>query len=254
MLGIRWDLVTDQLRTLSLQYVSFNLPREPLLASWVDTLGILSPIVVNLKIFVQRLCEAKLDWDQLLTGKMLERWHHLAASLCEAKPFGIPRCYLNGVTEPVISYRLHGFCDASLKAYVAVVYLVVETISGRQVRILASKTSVSPIKTQTIPRLELLSALLLARLVHNVTQALESEMSLPTPHGYSDSTVTLFWIQGVEMMWKSFVQNRVLEIRRLIPPECWGHCTGRGNPADIPSRGHTPKQLAESQLWMTGPE
>ena len=60
-----------------------------------DPLGILSPIVVQLKIFVQELCEARLGWDQMLTGTMLEKWYHLSSTFGEAKTFLIPRCYLD---------------------------------------------------------------------------------------------------------------------------------------------------------------
>ena len=45
------------------------------------------------------------------------------------------------------------------------------------------------------------------------------------------------------------MQNRIYEIRQLIPPI---HCSGRDNPADLPSRGLTPRELAESQLWKNG--
>ncbi len=100
----------------------------------------------------------------------------------------------------------------------------------------------------------MLSALLLARLMDSISQALRSELPLSEPHCFSDSTVAIFWIRGVEKIWKPFVQNRVLEIRKLLPPECWVHCSGRENPADIPSRGHTPQQLLDSQLWVNGPE
>lgn len=67
-----------------------------------DPLGLLSPIVVQLKIFIQELCEMRLGWDQQLTGQHLEKWHHLSSSLCESRPFLIPRCYLDGVGEQVI--------------------------------------------------------------------------------------------------------------------------------------------------------
>ncbi len=188
VLGIRWDLATDQL-VMSLEDVASAASNpEPtkraivsLVGRMYNPLGFLSPIVVQLKIFIRGLCEAKLTWDQQLTGQPLERWHHLSSKLLEARPFLKPCCYLAGIYEQVISYRLYSFCDASLKAYTAVVYLLLETHSGRHVRITASKTRVSPLKTQTIPRLELLLALPLARLKDTFTQALESELPLCDP-------------------------------------------------------------------------
>lgn len=50
-------------------------------------------------------------------------------------------------------------------------------------------------------------------------------------------------------MEQAFVQNRVSEIRKLLPPGCWAHCSGKDNPADLPSRGLKPLELAASQLW-----
>ena len=112
----------------------------------------------------------------------------------------------------------------------------------------------SPLKTQTVPRLELLSALLLARLMVNVKTALNTRLYLEEPRCFTDSQVALYWIKGIEREWKPFVQHRVNEIRKLIPAECWGHCAGKNNPADIPSRGLTPLELAANKLWREGPE
>ena len=51
-----------------------------------------------------------------------------------------------------------------------------------------------------------------------------------------------------------FIQNRVNKIRRLVPVECWGHCSGKDNPADIPSHGLSAMDLAVSKLWQSGPK
>ena len=56
------------------------------------------------------------------------------------------------------------------------------------------------------------------------------------------------------MEWKPFVNNRVSEIRRRVHPDCWSHCPGALNPADLPSRGLTSLELSVSQLWRRGPE
>lgn len=52
--------------------------------------------------------------------------------------------------------------------------------------------------------------------------------------------------------WKPFVQNRVRSIRQLVPRDNWKHCGGWENPADLPSRGITVKELIGSALWLQG--
>ena len=70
-----------------------------------------------------------------------------------------------------------------------------------------SKTRVAPLQTVTIPRLELLSALLLSRLVTNVFAVLESTLTDIGIEYYTDSTVALYWITGINREWRPFVQN-----------------------------------------------
>ena len=106
----------------------------------------------------------------------------------------------------------------------------------------------------TIPCLELLSALLLSKLIVSVQVALQPEVTLGDPVYYTDSRVALYWIQGCNQEWKQFVENRVTSIRASVPPQCWGHCPGKENPADIPSRGMTASELSRNRLWLSGPD
>ena len=186
-----------------------------------------------------------------LTDEVLKQWNSLASKLSDATTVTVPRCYFDGLDGQPISYSLCGFSDASLKAYAAVIYLLLETPLDSHVRIVASRTRVAPLKTYTIPRLELLAALLLARLIDNVSRALDEELPLTKPHCFSDSTVVVYRIRGTERVWKPFVQNRVFEIRALTPPQLWRHCAGKDNPADGPSRGLTPLEL---QSWISRPD
>ena len=133
-----------------------------LVGRFYDPLGLLAPVVIQFKIFFQELCEAKLEWDQVLPDSLLGKWHSLKSGLEEGQSISIPRCYLDGISEELVSCTLCGFCDASLKAYAGVVYLLLETEFGFSVKFVAAKTRVSPLKEQTIPRLELLSTLLLS--------------------------------------------------------------------------------------------
>ena len=58
-----------------------------------DPLGFLAPVVVHLTILFQELCEAKLDWNQLLPGDLMEWWNSLKCSLEEGQSISIPWWY-----------------------------------------------------------------------------------------------------------------------------------------------------------------
>ena len=67
-----------------------------------------------------------------------------------------------------------------------------------------------------------------------------------------DSTAVLYWILGSEKEWKKFVQNRIKEIKNLIPKEHWRFCPGELNPADLPTRGVKASELMGCDLWWYG--
>ena len=94
----------------------------------------------------------------------------------------------------------------------------------------------------------------LARLIHCISQEVKNELTLSQPQCFTDSMVAFFFMLGTGESWKPFVHTHVEEIRRLIPPEHWSHCSGQGNPADLPSRGLTPLHLSQSKLWLDGPK
>ena len=72
----------------------------------------------------------------------------------------------------------------------------------------------------------------------------------------TDAEVVLNWVQRKDKMYKQFVQNRVVEIRKHVPGDSWYHVPGTENIADLPSRGCTPKKLEEPEVidrWLFGP-
>ena len=163
----------------------------------------------------------------------------------------LPRCYFDNIKANMVDYCLYGFCDASTTAYAAVVYLVKEDTTQKSSSFVTSKTRVAPLKPLTIPRLELLSAALLARLITTVAESLSTRIELREPRCFTDSQVTYYWIRGVEKDWKPFVQNRVNEIHKLLLANCWVHVSGKENPADIPSWGMTPLELSDVEEWTS---
>ena len=256
LLGVGWDSCSDELHfnflELTDQASKFPPSRRSLLkvtASIFDPLGILSPFVVKLKILFQTLCCQCTDWDQPLEGECLREWNKFLSEFRILNGARVPRCYFQKGRVLRLS-ELHGFSDASEHAYAAVLYLRNVYMDGTiSISLVASKTRVTPVKKQSIPRLELLGALILTRLVNAVLGKLPMQL---TPTYWVDSTAALFWIKN-HRPWKQYVSRRVAEIRSHTSPSQWKHCPGVLNPADLPSRGLGAQKLLDSALWWGGP-
>ena len=143
--------------------------------------------------------------------------------------------------------ELHGFSDASTKAYAAAIYVRVVEEDVIHTTLLCAKSRVAPVKTQTIPRLELLGAVFLARLMDSVIKAFSDSVSVDNVFYWTDSITVVCWIRN-QRPWKQYVMRRVEEIRKLSQACKWYHCPGVCNPADLPTRGVQADQLAESKL------
>ncbi|GFV45958.1 integrase catalytic domain-containing protein [Trichonephila clavipes] len=130
------------------------------------------------------------------------------------------------------------------RAYAAVVYIKCFNESGQsQTRLLCSKSRVAPLKTLTIPRLELSAALLLSKLVKKVVPILQ--LPIHKIWMWTDSTIDLVWIKTEHHELKKFVSNRVVEIQTLSKDCHWKHVSSKNNPADFISRGCN---VAEKQV------
>ena len=100
---------------------------------------------------------------------------------------------------------LHTFVDASRLAY-AVSYIRYGHVNGQiSVALVTAKARVTPIKSVSIPRLELMAAVLGVRLAETVFEKLEIPLSQHTL--WSDSMDVIYWIQGHSRRLKPFVAN-----------------------------------------------
>lgn len=150
--------------------------------------------------------------------------------------------------------QLQAFGDASQAAYGACVYLRVQLPdSSWKSSLVYSKARVAPLRRVTLPRLELLAALLCARLLEFVIDALKLPASV-SYNCWSDSMVALAWIRSDPAERKPFVGNRVLEIQSLTSPSKWRYCPTQLNPSDLVTRGISARELVSSDLWLHGPE
>lgn len=250
-LGIQWCPTSDVfLYRISITERSLNSKRTILsdISKIFDPLGWISPLIIKAKILIQNLWSLKIDWDTILEGEINEQWEHLRDSLKNLNLIQVPR-WLG--TFGNSSIELHGFCDASLKAYAAVIY--VKTISDglTSVNLLLSKTKVAPFKKCSLPRLELCGAVLLSRIMHHVKS--QKKFSEAACHYWSDSMVALAWLKDSPLKRKMFVANRITEIQSLSEPDQWRYVHTKENPADLPTRGALPSDLHVNSLWWNGP-
>ena len=107
-------------------------------------------------------------------------------------------------------------------------------------------------KSHSIPRLELLSCLLLANLILSVKNAVECEIEVSKVFCWSDSEVALWWIQQKDKLWNVWVQNRVEIIREKTSSFIWFHVPTSLNPADISTRSISLYKFLDSS-WFIGP-
>lgn len=214
-----------------------------------DPLGLLGPIIVKAKMFIQKLWLLKLNWDDTLPERERNFWQSFTSTLHLIREIKVDRYVL---CEDSLRLEIHGFADASEKAYGAVLYLRCLSATGPiTVNLLSSKSRVAPLKAVSIPRLELCAALLLAKLSKKVIESLK--LNIDIIKFYTDSTIVLAWIRTEPHVLKTFVANRVSKIQQLTDPQQWHHINTTENAADILSRGSDVDKLLQPNDWWTGP-
>ena len=120
---------------------------------------------------------AGLDWDDLFQGDLARRARTWFSELEDLPEIKVPSCLRLGQDEELLSETLHTFVDASQDAYGSVILSRVCYKSGlASKRLVTAKTRVTPLSTTSIPRLELIAAVLGLRMSDSVSKALDSAL------------------------------------------------------------------------------
>ncbi|GBM91350.1 hypothetical protein AVEN_7002-1 [Araneus ventricosus] len=220
------------------------------IARLYDPLGFIGPVITKAKMFLQKVWQLKVNWDGELPEPLAKQWTHFVGSLKFIEELHIDRFLLADAIKKTI---LVGFADASQAAYEAVVYMKsISETNSVVMKLIASKSRIAPIKTISIPRLEL-SACLLSQLVERIIDSLKMKIDDVILH--TDSTIALAWINTPPNQLKTFIGNRVSKIQDLTESCKWRHISSHlDHPADIISRGTDPQELAKLTLWWHGPQ
>ncbi|XP_033231516.1 uncharacterized protein LOC117182529, partial [Belonocnema kinseyi] len=253
ILGILWVPAQDTYRYHIQPFENSIVTKRSVLsviARLYDPLGWVSPVIIVAKVFMQKLWMNSVSWYETLPQELSDVWQSYCEELLILRQCSIPRW--TGQGFEVMCSTIQGFSDASNTAYAAVVYLRLVLPSGEiQITLLSSKTKVAPLKTLSIPRLELSGALLLTQLVSVIRS--NPEFRTLNALFWTDSTIVLAWLKKHPSSWSIFLENRVASIQSVAPIESWGHVSSEDNPADLASRGAKPSELMENKLWWKGP-
>ena len=150
-----------------------------------DPLGLITPVTIQAKILLQELWKQHIDWDEPLEENFQNRWIKIIQEIREAKELVIPRRYFTAIQFAV--QDLHVFANASTKAYGAVAYFSQDTYAS----LVMSKTRVAPLKTISLPRLELMAAVLATTLATFILSSIKCQCNV---HLWSHSQIVLYWI------------------------------------------------------------
>ena len=231
-----------------LQLTKRNFLRK--IAMLFDPTGFLAPYVIRAKILLQEMWISGLDWDDPLDPSQARQAKKWFEELTELSDVRVPRCLQ--LTSHVETVTLHTFTDASRDAYGAVTYIRYQYKGGAvSTSLVASKTRVAPLSATSIPRLELMGAVL-GLIALSIAKVLKIDQSLLT--FWSDSMNVLWWIRRPSRSFRAFIANRIGEIYDSSSPTQWRHVSTHQNPADLPTRGMSVTELKGSETWWKGPK
>ncbi|XP_077866719.1 uncharacterized protein LOC144355197 [Saccoglossus kowalevskii] len=213
-----------------------------------DPLGLLSPITVKAKLFVQELWKQKLEWDDVISPEMTNRWYEIRDDLQAATGMIYNRKYFETTNNLNKHCELHLFADASSRAYGATAYIKKDNVTS----LIMAKNRIAPTNqtTMTIPRLELMALVTATRLSKFVKAALRDKYIIDNITFWSDSQIVLYWLKSDKKL-QPFISNRIHEINAA--EGTYRYVPTKSNPADLLTRGINFIDLVNNDLWKKGP-
>ena len=212
-----------------------------------DPIGIFASLTLQVRLLLQSLWQLRVSWDEQLPESVCITFMKAMKAIMDLQEYRTPRRLLPDEfhTNPV---ELHGFCDGGELAYGAVIWLRYRTEQDFKLKFLTSKAYVAPLKKRSIPRLELMAAVILARLVTTI-RTVVNVAKVPL---WTDSAIVLHWLHTPVTNFKPFVSTRIQEILETVPkaPNCYRYIKSNLNPADALTKITKNFELS---LWHQGP-
>ena len=166
----------------------------------------------------------------------------------------VPHCFLLNSDAKIM--EIATFCDASAKAFLAVIYVIAVSKDGTCTSSLAYvRTWVRPLgkKLQkltsalSICRLELRACLLGAQATNYISAAFHQPLEKKF---FSNSQITLYRLGSDIGKYKPFVANRLKKIKELTSQESWHYIDSKTN---YGARSADLSEFISNKLWWSGP-
>lgn len=213
-----------------------------------DPQGYLAPVTIRAKLLIQELWKAKCEWDAPVPSRLHVRWTDLQAELTDINQIKVPRWLGIAAGDEV---QVHLFSDASELGYGINAYVRVYHNKKWTSKLLCSRSKVAPVKTITIPRLELCALELITQLVPKLRELPSLENA--SYFYWTDSEVVLNWLRKPYGSLRIFVANRIEKIKEIAEGPDIRHVVSAQNPADLLTRGIRVQDLNQNKLWWHGP-
>ncbi|XP_036322198.1 uncharacterized protein LOC118736217 [Rhagoletis pomonella] len=227
-----------------------EIPR--LLMSVYDPLGFLSFYTIRLKIVLQNIWRSGIDWDDQIPEEYVNAWQQWLSFFEQVKQVQVPRCYFGKMSNNNCKIELHVFVDASEVANAAVAYFSITREDEVQVAHVSSRTKVAPLRPISIPRMELLAAVLGSRLATEITKG--HDFKIHKAYFYTDSRTVLTWLKSDPRKYKQFVMFRVAEIQEHTNVTEWSYIPSKLNVADAATKWKSTTEFSPTSTWFAGPE
>ena len=220
------------------------------LAEVYDLTGKAMPIISSMKLDLHEIVQRKLDWDDVLPDNLRSVWLTNFEMIQEMKNLWYKRAV---VPDDAISLDITtlDFGDASNMMACAAIYARFPRPNGVYSSQLVFARSKIIKEGTTQPRCEMVAALLNTHTGEVVKRAFGTRHKIQIK--LSDSEIVLYWLRNENKPLKTWVHNRIIEIRRFTEINDWYHVEGKKMIADIGTRkGAAVTDVNQSSTWING--
>ena len=165
-MGVGWDVSKDEFiftffdiieTAVSLPVIKINTLK--ISAMFFYPLGLIFPLVLQVKLIFKEACILNVKWDDLLPTKFVVKYNTFIEELLKLSIIPV-RHYVFGNQHNVTDSELHCFCDASLQAYLAAIYARSLKNGNIVTNLLTGKSKIVPNGKLTVPNLELMPCII----------------------------------------------------------------------------------------------